>query len=343
MQAVITEAYNLGVKRLPSFFALRALEAAARHGSYSAAARELAVTQGAVSQQIRKLEAEFGTRLFHRRGNQMIPTPAAARLAEEVGGAAARLQAAVDEVTPTPEQEPLVLSVNEPFAALWLAPKLPRLLADPAGANLHIRVEARVANFASDGVDAGIRAGRGDWPEVEAERLTIERLWVVCSPEFAARHPIRHVRDLLRAPLIHSPDRLWPLLFDRYGLPAPSPAGLASNDSVLVLDAVARGLGAAMLRSSMVEEELRAGRLVRPVPDTLPLPLNFIRPGQLVRFVREADPEPPEIGYFLVWPKHSRKQARIRALREWLGAEASALAAEAAAWESSAGAGAGSG
>ncbi|HEX4736288.1 MAG TPA: LysR substrate-binding domain-containing protein [Allosphingosinicella sp.] len=323
------------MKRLPSFFALRALEAAARHGSYTAAARELAVTQGAISQQIRKLEAEFGTRLFHRRGNEMIPTQAAARLAEEVRGAAARLQAAVDEIMPSAEQAPLVLSVTEPFAALWLAPKLPRLLADPAGANLDIRVEARVSDFASDGVDAGIRAGRGDWPELEAERLTTERLWVVCSPEFAARHPIRHARDLLDIPLIDSHDRLWPLLFDRYGLrtPAPAPSALSSNDSILVLDAVARGLGAAMVRASMVEEELRAGRLVRPIRDTLKLPLNFIRPGRVVRFVREGDPEPAEIGYFLVWPKHSRKQARIHALRDWLLAEAASLAAEAALWE----------
>jgi LysR family glycine cleavage system transcriptional activator len=331
--ALITRANKLKVAYLPSFFALRALEAAARHGSYSAAARELAVTQGAISQQIRKLEAEFGMRLFHRRGNQMIPTPEAARLGEEIRTAVARLQAVVDEMIPAPEHEPLVLSVNEAFAALWLAPKLPRLLAGPAGANLDIRVEMRVADFTTDGVDAGIRAGRGDWPEVEKERLTTERLWIVCSPEFAARHPIRDARDLLGVPLIDSPDRLWPLLFDRCGLTAPMPSGLASNGSVLALDAVVRGLGAGMLRSSMVEEELRAGRLVRPIRDSFALPLNFIRPGRLVRFVREGDPEPPEIGYFLVWPKHSRKLARIHKLRDWLLAEAKALAAEAEAWE----------
>jgi DNA-binding transcriptional LysR family regulator len=102
---------------------------------------------------------------------------------------------------------------------------------------------------------------------------------------------------------------------------------------VLALDAAARGLGAAMLRSSMVEEELRAGRLVRPIRDSFELPLNFIRPGRLVRFVREGDPKPPEIGYFIVWPKHSRKAGRIAALRDWLVAEAAALAAEA--WDRS--------
>jgi len=73
------------VRRLPPFFALRALEAAARHRSYSRAAEELSVTHGAVSQQIRRLKAELGAQLFARRGNAMIPTPAAQHLADEIG------------------------------------------------------------------------------------------------------------------------------------------------------------------------------------------------------------------------------------------------------------------
>src|SRR3569623_1469124 len=75
------------MSRLPPFFALRALEAAARHRSYSRAADELAVTHGAVSQQIRRLEAELSERLFERRGNAMIPTPSAARLVADASGA----------------------------------------------------------------------------------------------------------------------------------------------------------------------------------------------------------------------------------------------------------------
>src|SRR6478672_10305977 len=84
------------VRRLPPFFALRALEAAARHRSYSRAAGELAVTHGAVSQQIRKLEAELGAPLFRRQGNGMIPTPEALRLAERVAAAQAMLGEAVE-------------------------------------------------------------------------------------------------------------------------------------------------------------------------------------------------------------------------------------------------------
>jgi len=309
------------MQRVPSYFALRTLEAAARHGSYSAAARELGLTQGAVSQQIRGLEAEFGARLFQRRGNQMIPSPAAAKLAADVRGAMDQLQAAVADLATTVAQDPLVLSMENRFATRWLGPKLARLLADPAGANLSIRVEERVADFTKDEVDAAIRLGRGDWTGLQAERLTTERFWVVCSPDFAARHEIATPADLLRLPLIHSPERLWELLFGPLGLPSPPVTGLVSDDSLLVLDAVARGLGAALVRNTLVEQDVREGRLVRPLPDSIPLPINFIRPGKLVRFVRKGDPPPPEYGYFLVWRPDSRKQRRIHALRDWLVAE----------------------
>jgi LysR family transcriptional regulator, glycine cleavage system transcriptional activator len=317
---------TLSVKRLPSFFALRALEAAVRHGRYSAAARELSITQGAVSQQIRKLEAELGARLFERRGNDMIPTGDAARLASEVAAAIGRLQDAVDAFAAAAGRDPLVLSVDSRFASRWLAPKLPRLLADPAGAHLDVRVEDRVANFSTDRVDAAVRFGRGNWDGLQAERLTTECFYVVCSPQFAAAHRISEPKDLLEAPLIHSPERYWPLLFDRFGLPTPPARGLVSNDSLLVIDAVLRGVGAALVRASMVEEDLRAGRLVRPIAHAVPLPVNFVQPGRLVRAVRDGDPPPPDFGYFLVWRPDTRKQRRIDALKAWLLAQAAASA-----------------
>jgi LysR family glycine cleavage system transcriptional activator len=314
----ISDSNDWPVAHIPSLFALRALEAAARQGSYSAAARELAVTQGAISQQIRRLETHLGARLFYRRGNQMIATAAAARLAEEVREASGRLQAAVNECAAGALVDALVLSVDNRFGSRWLGPKLPRLLADPAGANLNIRVEERVADFVSDGVDAAVRLGRGDWPGLESQRLTTECFWVVCSPQFAAQFPVSSVRDLLGVPLIHSSEALWPLLFGRHGLSAPAQSGLTTNDTLVTLDAVGRGLGAALARSSMVEEDVASGRLMRPIDDAIPLPLNFIRPGKLVRFIHADEPRPAELGYFLAWPRESRKLPRIEALCEWL-------------------------
>jgi LysR family glycine cleavage system transcriptional activator len=308
--------------RLPSIFGLRVLEAAVRLRSYSAAGRELAVSQGAVSQQIRKLEAEFGTRLFFRAGNEMIPSPEAVRLATAVRSSLAELQAAVDVVVEIADQDPLVVSMESRFQGRWLSPRLPRLLADPAGANLDVRVEDRVSNFTNDGVDVAIRFGRGDWAGLQSFRITSEWLCVVCTPEFRERHAIRSAEDLVRAPLVHDQDRLWPLLFDRYGLPPPSPGSFVSNSSLLTVDVVLRGLGAAMLRYSMVEADLRNGRLVRPLPDIMPLPVNFVRAGQLVRAVKAGEPKPAEYGYFAAWRAENRKQRRIEALANWLRADA---------------------
>src|SRR5215207_7132865 len=142
--------------RLPPFFALRALEAAARHRSYSRAAQELTVTHGAVSQQIRRLEAELGARLFERRGNTMIPTPDAQRLAVEVARGLGVLKNAVGDFHAAAVRDPLVVSLDTQFANRWLPSRLQRMLAEPAGENLEIRVEERRADFTTDGVDMAV-------------------------------------------------------------------------------------------------------------------------------------------------------------------------------------------
>jgi LysR family glycine cleavage system transcriptional activator len=285
--------------RLPPFFSLRPLEAAARHGGYSRAAKELSVTHGAVSQQIRRLEAELGARLFERRGNAMVPTPAAARLARRIGEGMDLLQNAVAEFTAAAERDPLVLSLDSQFASRWLPARLARLLTDPAGANLEIRVEDRLADFTTDGVDVAVRYGGGRWPDVEARPLFADALFPVCSPAFAKAHPMRRPQDLLGVPLIHHGHRPWSLWFTALGVTPPAQIGLTMEDSVMVLEAAAQGLGVALGRSGLIEADLASGRLVRPV---------------------EGDVA-SDLGFFAVWRADNRKAARIAALHAWLVAE----------------------
>lgn len=286
--------------RLPAFFGLRALEAAARHQSYSRAAEELAVTHGAVSQQIRKLEEELGAKLFERRGNQMIPTPDAACLAAEVARAVGVLQNAVAVFASAAERDPLVISLDPQFASRWFPSRLPRLLAEPPGANLEIRVEERRADFVTDGVDLAVRYGAGQWEGVEAAPLFPETLIPVCSPELAKTLGPMRPADLLDAPLLHHGHRPWSLWFSQFQLAAPPQKGLLFDDSVMLLEAAAQGLGVALGRSGLIEADLRSGRLVRAVEDTVA----------------------SELGFFVVWRADSRKAARIQALRDWLVAEA---------------------
>jgi LysR family glycine cleavage system transcriptional activator len=294
------------VRRLPPFFALRALEAAARHRSYSRAAAELAVTHGAVSQQIRKLEAELGARLFERQGNAMVPTPEAQRLAEEVSRGLGILQNALGAFASAAERDPLVVSLDPQFATRWLPTRLSRLLADPAGANLELRAEERRADFVTDGVDVAVRYGAGHWAGVEAAHLFTETLFPVCSPSVWAAHPMRGPQDVLTAPLVHHRHRPWSLWFEAFGLQAPGAAGPVFDDSLMVAEAAAAGLGVALARSGLVEADLASGRLVRPLQEDIC----------------------SELGFFVVWRADSRKAARIHALRDWLVAETRAAAAE---------------
>lgn len=300
-------AYLDAVKRLPPFFALRALEAAARHRSYSRAAEELAVTHGAVSQQIRKLEAELGGRLFGRLGNAMIPRPEAERLAAEVGRAMAILQAAVDDFNLAAECDPLVVSLETQFAARWLPPRLERLLADPAGDNINLLPDDRVADLATDGVDMAIRYGAGGWEGLETACLFTETIIPVCSPKLLAAYPVKHWHDLRDAPLVHHRSRSWSMWFETFGLTGPAIRGPVFDDSGLQVEAAIRGLGFALVRSSLVEAEIASGRLVRPLEGAVA----------------------SKFGYFVVWRADSRKLARIRALRDWLVAEARGAGGEA--------------
>lgn len=288
--------------RLPPFFALRALEAAARHQSYSGAARELSVTHGAVSQQIRRLEAELGARLFDRRGNTMVPTPDARRLAAEVARGLDVLKNAVADFAQAAVRDPLVVSLDAQFSARWLTSRLQRMLSDLADVNLELRVEDRIANFTTDGVDLAVRYGAGRWPDVETTHLFSETLSPVCSPAFLAAHPLDRPEDLFGAPLLHHGHRPWGLWFREFGLTAPAPAGMLFEDSAMLLEAAAQGMGVALARSALIEQDLRSGRLVRP-------------------FDRHVV---SELGFWIVWRPDSRKLRRIAALSEWLLAEASA-------------------
>ena len=285
--------------RLPPFFALAALEAAARHRSYSRAADELSVTHGAVSQQIRKLEAELGARLFERRGNSMIPTPAAARLATETGRALGLLREGVAAFAGQAANDPLMISVDPQIASRWLPPRLVRLVRDPAGAHLDFRVEERLADFTTDGIDVGLRYGGGAYPGLESRLLVRETLFPVCSPDFAARHPMADPADLAQTPLLHHRHHTWRSWFIAQNLGAPPREGLAFDDSLMLLEAAAQGLGVALGRSTLVDQDLATGRLVRPVA------------GEVAS----------DRDIHVVWRADSRKLARITALRDWLADE----------------------
>lgn len=288
--------------RLPPFFALRALAAAARRRSYSRAAEDLAVTHGAVSQQIRRLETELGATLFVRKGNAMIPTPPAERLAGEIDRAMRILQSAVDEFSEAAERDPLVVSLDPQLAARWLPPRLPRLTSDPAGANVDFIAEHRLADFVTDGVDMGVRYSAGETHGVEQVLLMREQLFPVASPGLAAKYEFRDPEDILQAPLLRHRHRPWSIWFSAFALDDPG-RGLEFEDSIMLVEAAVQGMGVALGRGSLIEQDLASGRLVRLLPHAV---YN-------------------ENAFYMAWRADSPKLRRIHALRDWLLKEASTL------------------
>jgi len=281
--------------RLPPFSSLVALEAAARHRSYSRAADELFVTHGAVSQQVRKLEEELGVQLFARRGNQMEPTPTGAALAARVGEAMASLREGVD-IARRAASGPIVVSTGTAFATRWLVTQLARLTAETGELDLTIRVEDRLADLSTDGADVALRFGTGPWPGTDSVRLIDEVMFPVCSPALLARHPIDKPEDLATAPLLRHTDLPWSTWFRAMGVEAPvlSPA-LGFDNSAMMLDAAAQGLGFALARSGYAKRDLEDGRLVRPLPGHVEV----------------------ETGHNFVWRAENPKLPRILKLRDW--------------------------
>jgi LysR family glycine cleavage system transcriptional activator len=188
---------------------------------------------------------------------------------------------------------------------------LPRLSA--ADLNVQLRVEDREADFIRDGVDAGVRLGSGVWDGVESAKILAETLLPICSPDFARRHRLATAADLLRAPLLQPAFGAWSDWFTAQGLVPPGPelpgsGDLRIEDSTLMIEAAAQGLGAALARSSLIGQDLKHGRLVRAAP-------GEVGAG---------------VGFYLVWRADSRKLDRIAALRAWLDAEVSAAGQESA-------------
>jgi len=280
--------------------ALRALEAAVRNRSYSRAAAELNVTHGAVSQHMRRLEEQLGTRLFQRRGNGMEPLPVAAKIATSVAAAMALLDRAIEEAGTDRALEPLVLSVEQGFARRWLMPRIMRLrVGEP---DLELRLENRLADLVGDGVDGAVRYGSGEWPGCETARIFGVRLFPVCSPAFLERHPLTRLEDLYDLPLLRHTHPLWswPHWFRAQGMPPPPDRGMRFDDSSLMLDAAGQGVGVALARDRLVERDLMNQTLVRPI-------------------AAEAE---SSWGYFFVWRAGTPRLARLLALRDWLLAEA---------------------
>ena len=255
---------------IPPIQTLRAFEAAVRHASYSRAADELALTHGAISQHIARLEEDLGgVKLFIRDGQSMLPTPAAQLLVGQLRQGLRQIADGLQQVRTLPSgkgaRRKLTISVLPSFAVRWLVPRLSAFQEMYPELDIVVRPSATLASLDSrDGVDIAIRYGAGNWPGLHASLLMKSEVFPVCSQSFLARNPIRRAAEIPAASLLRSPRQPWQPWFDAAGVDWAEPAqGTVYDDAGLLLQAAAAGQGIALARAALASDDLVAGRLVR--------------------------------------------------------------------------------
>src|SRR6202007_1976834 len=173
-------------RRLPPLNALKAFEAAARHESFSRAAEELCVTQGAVSHQVKALELELGIKLFNREKQRLIITDAARDYVAIVRDACDRIAMGAERLVQRQSSGMLTVSTSPDFAAKWLVHRLGRFAEAHPEIDLRISAMMHHVDFAREDVDIAVRHGDGIWAGLNVTRLCTENLFAVCSPRLAA-------------------------------------------------------------------------------------------------------------------------------------------------------------
>lgn len=297
-------------RRLPPLNALRAFEAAARHLNFSRAADELAVTPGAVSQQIQNLEDYIGAALFRRTPKGLLLTDGAQTALPALREAFDRLAEAASLLNAGPDGRRLTVSVAPSFAAKWLMPRLGSFEEAHPEVDVWISAGMELVDFNAGEVDLAIRYGTGRYPGLEVMRLMAETVIPVAAPSLLEANPLAAEGDLAHHTLLHdgSPDADpscpdWPMWLAARGAKGVDGArGPRYNQSSLVIEAAINGRGVALAKRTLAQADLDAGRLVAPL-----------------QIATEVD-----FAYYLVHPKAKARMKQVKAFVAWLTAEAEA-------------------
>jgi LysR family glycine cleavage system transcriptional activator len=289
---------------LPSMHLLAAFEAAARHQSFTNAARELNLTQSAVSRQIRLLEEILGADLFVRERQVVRLTTAGEAYAREVRQALAQISGATLGFRANPQGRTLNLQVLPTLASRWLIPRLPDFTHAHPEIQVNLFSRSTPFDFASSNADAAIHFGTTDWQGVEFEPLMGEVVLPVCSPAFAEQHTISQPEDLVSLPLLHIVSRpdAWERWFESMNVSIPDLRGMLFDQFSAISQAASAGLGVALLPLFLIEPELASGELV------LPLDSSLASGGR----------------YYLVWPPRRTDYPPLSLFRSWLISQSSA-------------------
>jgi LysR family transcriptional regulator, glycine cleavage system transcriptional activator len=286
---------------LPSTAVLAAFEATARTGSMTLAARELRLTQSAVSRQIKMLEEQLEVELFIRERQTVRLNSVGESYAREVREALHKISTASFNLHANPGGGTLNLAILPTFGTRWLAPRLPSFLAANPGITINLTTRLSYFDFRVESLDAAIHFGQPEWPGAEMVLLRSEQVVPACSPGLKRQHRFRVAGDLRKAPLLSISTRFhaWDRWFSIHDVPGRTAQGMVFDQFATAAQAAIAGLGVALLPTFLIQDELASRKLVRAINLAM---------------------ESPE-RYYLVWPSERAKYPPLAAFREWLVAE----------------------
>ena len=297
--------------RIPSLKALRVLEVVTRLRSITRAAQELNVSPAAVSQQLKALEHDFGTKLVDRKDGEFRVSDLARAGLPDLREGFERILLAVSKMREFESQRPLTITVEPSFAATWLLSRLPRFAAGHPNINIRLDPALQVVDLAHQrDIDLGIRYGSGDYPGHRVDKLLSEEMIPVCSPELLeGEHPLKTPDDLRWHNLLHddfeTADKsilTWEMWLKTVGCDVDPSSGLHFPLTSMTVEAAAQGHGVALASRVIASELLASGRLVRPFDPDLTTPIDF--------------------AYYLVCLEEVADRSDITAFRDWILDEA---------------------
>ncbi|GKY86490.1 LysR family transcriptional regulator [Sinisalibacter aestuarii] len=248
--------------RIPSLAALRAFDALARHGGYSAAARELNVTHAAIAQHVRTLETHFGEALAARDGRTIRLTDTGIELAAALADGFAKIEDGVTRILDRNTSRPVVVSLTPTFAETWLMPRMGTFWA--AHPEIEVRLVPGIAlvDMRRDGIDLAIRFGDGDWPGYEVEPLDLSQFVVVAGRGYTEARDLAALGDLSRHYWFFSGASREQAVWGReIGVDFAQVRSEEMANNSIALSAVRAGLGLSIQSRALVESDLAAGVL----------------------------------------------------------------------------------
>jgi DNA-binding transcriptional LysR family regulator len=262
---------NLLRSQLPPLNALVIFEAAGRLASFTQAARELNMTQAAVSYGIRQLEEALGCDLFQREHQRVRLNEEGRRYHQDVTLALEHLRRSTETLAHRRRGRYVTLSCSTAFASWWMLPRLASFRQDNPGIDLRLQTTDKDIDLAAEGVSLAIRRGNGRYLGCDAVELVGEVIIPICSPAYLERSgPVASLADLKRQRLIHLDEPFRPRPgWDDYFRAAGekrgvNDAGLHMNDYALVIGAALEGQGVALGWRHQTDHLVARGLLVHP-------------------------------------------------------------------------------